>query len=241
MSSTLLFQRLLTRLAPFAGIAPGWSGLPVGAIFVLAVTLLTACGGGGADGGADAAEPAGRTESAQPVARSTDDEGQPCADFAISIGELAQADAAWPAELAAMQDAGHGWHPGADLVQVEVGCNLDAFFGGEKDDAIVWDGIFDAPGKGNWHSADGSTYMVLTEAPLDPSRVSFAKLHDWLAAAGYDDGTKLLTIAISLDANTDGTPEERFSYRLDQLATEDGTVVRLIVDGVDGTVTEQVL
>ena len=140
-----------------------------------------------------------------------------------------------------MQDAGQGWHPGAELVQVDIGCGTDVFFGGENDGAIVWDGIFDAPGAGNWHSADGSTYMVLTEAPLDPARVSFAKLHDWLAAAGYDDGTKLLTIAVSLDADADGTPEDRFSYRLDQMPTVDGTVVRLIVDGVDGTVTEHVL
>ena len=162
-------------------------GFSIASLFVLAIALLTACGGGDGSSGARAAEPGNSVAQEQAADAETDD--APCADLAISVGELEQVDAEWPTELAAMQEAGKGWQPGADLVQVDVGCSMDVFFGGENDGSIEWDGIFYAPGNGNWHSADGSTYMVLSEAPLDPSLVSFAELHDWLVAAGYDEGT----------------------------------------------------
>ena len=236
MFAHILHRIVPTKLLPLGYHVLAGPGFSIASLFVLAIALLTACGGNDGSPAARAAEP--RDAAAQEEATDADGDG-PCADLSISIGELAQADAEWPAELATMQARGSGWQPDADLVQIEMGCSADIFFGGENDGTIAWDGIFDAPGKGNWHSADGTTYMVLTETPLDPSLVSFAKLRDWLAAAGYDDDTRLFNVAISHDANVDGTPEEHFSYRVDQFPTATGTVVRMVVDGIDGTVTEQ--
>ncbi len=235
MFARIVHRMVPTKVVPVAYHVLAGPGFSIASLFVLAIALLTACGGEDSSPAARATEPPDAAAQQQAADAETD---APCADASFSIGQLAQVDAAWPTELAAMEAGAQAWQPDANLVQLNVGCNADAFFGGDDNDTIAWDGVYFSPGNGNWHSADGSTDIVLTEAPLDPSLVSFAKLRDWLAAAGYDDGTKLLNITVSFDADANGTPEEHFSYEVSQFPTATGTVVRMIVDGVDGKVTE---
>ena len=109
-------------------------------------------------------------------------------------------------------------------------------------DGLAWDGVFYAVDEGYWHSLDSSTYLELTETPLDPAAIDFGELHQWLAAAGYDDATRLLAdvvVTFDADADSDGEAEPHFSYVLGLAPTPDGQVVRLVVDGVDGRVTKQ--
>jgi hypothetical protein len=221
MFTRFVYRMALTRIVPFVPHLQAWRGVPLVPVFLLAVAVLTACGGAdAASGGKDAAG----TQAPTAVERETDggDAAKACADSMLAMGDLGLLEAAWPAALAGMQQGATAWQPDARLVQLSVGCDW-----GVSDDCVD---VAD----------DGSTYILMTDTPLDPAAISFAELGDALAAAGYDDATAVPgDVTVTSDADFDGEPEPHFSYVLDLEPTADGELVRLVVDGVDGTVAKQ--
>ena len=262
MFTRFAHRTIRTRIDPFVPRLLRWRDVPPAPVFLLALAVLTACGGADAARGGDAAEPPAAAESA--TEERADGEREPnaatvakaCEDYALAIADLGLLEAAWPAALAEMRRGATTWQPDAQLVELTVGCDwgvtadcVDLSDDGEVtvgDDCgidggenLAWDGVFYTADDYYWHSADDSTFMVMTETPLDPAAISFAGLHAALIAAGYDDATPLPgDVVVTADADFDGEPEAHFSYVLYLEPTADGETVRLVVDGVDHTVAK---
>ena len=263
MFTPFLHRAIWTRIVPFLPRLLAWRDVPPAPVFLLALAVLTACGGADASRGGDAAEQPAATESA--AADRMDRQGEPdaadvtkaCDDYMLETADLALLETAWPAALAEMRRDATTWQPDAQLVELTVGCDwavaadcVDLADDGEVTvgdacgidggEGLAWDGVFYTVDDYYWHSVDGSTFMAMTETPLDPAAISFDGLHAALAAAGYDDATPLPGgVVVTADADFDGEPEPHFSYVLDLEPTADGGVDRLVVDGVDGTVAKQ--
>jgi hypothetical protein len=246
---TSLFARHWSALAPMTHVVGGWKRLTPASLLLLGVLALVACGGSGSAAG---------TKHAPEL-----DEAA-CADYALVVGDLPRAQAELPAKLEEMEEGARAWQADADLVALDVGCDLGAFgdclFGDDltpradeesanecvadrAEEAIAWTATYYSPATdASWEFPAREETYYHDEAPLDPALIDFGKLHDWLVAAGYDDGMTLpLGVYVETPTGADGAPAPRFAYSVMVDTTGEGDVKTLLVDPVEGTVTEQAL
>ena len=227
--------------------------LPPVSLVLLAAVVLTACGGGG-----EASSPAAGATGKDAAAADTG----PCADYALAIRDLPQAQRELPAKLEEMTAAAGQWEADARLVSLNVGCDLGQFFacaapegdlGATADreavteclnageDGIAWSATFFSPATdASWDFPEREEVIDFDEAPLDVALIDLAKLRDHLVAAGYDDGTVLpVGVDLATPAGPDGAPASHFAYTVmvDTSGGKGENLTTLDVDPVAGTVT----
>jgi hypothetical protein len=214
---------------------------------LLLVVLLSACGGAGASDNSNAADPAGQAEvetdggSAEDLTFVTNSESTDedvCAAGELTIGELAIVEELWQAQRADFAAQAKAWRADAELTQVSVLC----WFG----DDVELTADYYSPSADLYYTApDGEESPAgLGETALDPAGVSFAKLSEWLIAAGYDESA--VTTGVDLNssyasAGTYDVPGDAFYYHVGLFASADGRMISLVVDATTGAVEESAL
>ncbi len=170
-------------------------------MFALSMTLvLSACAGG--DDVVGIVTPTPTNDLSQPVISLADG---PCAGGRLTVGALAEMQAAWEQEIIGAQAAATAWQEDAKLVEAQVGC---AFLG---------------PGvevKGRFYSGEARAYFAsytgvttpidpgVPEPPvLDTAPVSFERIAETLLAEGVDPTAEIHpTSGINVRYNGTSTP-----------------------------------
>jgi hypothetical protein len=214
---------------------------------LLLVALLSACGGTGASDNSDSADPAGQAEvetdgdAAEELTFVTNSESTDediCVAGELTIGELAVVEELWQEQRADFAAQAKAWSADAALTQVSVLC----WFG----DGVELTADFYSPSTDRYFTAPDAdeSPVGLGETVLDPATVSFAKLSEWLIAAGYD--ASAVTAGVDLHsayatAGTHEVPGDAFYYHVGLISSADGDMVSLVVDATTGTVEESAL